>query len=242
MNNVASAIRENQGISPPLRKQGWRELGVHTYIKILLIGGLFYNVFQKEIYGIVHRWVNDPSWSHGFLIPLFSLYFINQSKKEILNLRFVRDPLASFVYGRRPGPLLLGETRANYLGLLFLLLAFLVYVFNLVSPSGYTYGRRTSIILTLFAVVLFLGGWRLIKYTWLPICFLGFAVPLPQRYYVSMTMPMRLFAAQVATALLNLVSGLEATAHGVVNCSRCCDRRDLQRPTSGASTGCSRGL
>jgi len=71
-------------------------------------------------------------------------------------------------------------------------------------------------IATLGAIVLFLGGWRLVKYTWLPIAFLIFAVPLPRRYYVSLTMPMRHLAASVATALLNLVSGMEATVSGVV--------------------------
>jgi exosortase len=66
------------------------------------------------------------------------------------------------------------------------------------------------------AVVLFLGGWVLIKYTWLPIAFLVFAVPLPNRYYVSLTMPMRQLASKVAAALLNLVNQMEATASGVV--------------------------
>jgi len=71
-------------------------------------------------------------------------------------------------------------------------------------------------IATLGAVVLFLGGWRLVKYTWLPVVFLVFAVPLPRRYYVRLTMPMQKLAATVTTVLLNLVSGLEATVNGVV--------------------------
>jgi len=58
------------------------------------------------------------------------------------------------------------------------------------------------------AVVLFLGGWRLVKYTWLPILFLVFAVPLPRRYYVGLTMPMRQWAAQVSAVLLSLISDL----------------------------------
>jgi exosortase len=73
-----------------------------------------------------------------------------------------------------------------------------------------------SVIAALGAVVLFLGGWRLIKYTWLPIAFLVFAVPLPLRYYIKLTMPMRHLAAKVAAVLLNLVSQMEATASGVV--------------------------
>jgi exosortase len=71
-------------------------------------------------------------------------------------------------------------------------------------------------IATLGAVILFLGGWQLVRYMWLPVAFLVFAVPLPARYYVSLTMPMRHLAANVAAVLLSLVRGLEATANGVV--------------------------
>jgi len=212
--NIASSNTKTQGLR--VTRTSWLELGAHNYIRILIIGALFYNVFQKEIYGIVHRWVIDPSWSHGFLIPVFSLYFINQRKKDILNLQHVEDPLASLLRAQWPKRLGAGQTRANYLGLLALILVFLFYLFNIMSPSGYAYFRPFSMIAVAGAIALFLGGWGLVKYTWLPIGFLVFAVPLPQRYYFVLTLPMRLFAAHVATVLLNLVNGLEATAHGVV--------------------------
>jgi exosortase len=180
--------------STPMPKRQWRELELHNYIKIIVIGGLFCFLFRNEIGNIVHGWQTDASWSHGFLIPLFSLYFINKHKSEILNL----------------------QTRPNYLGLFFLLCCILFYFFNVVSPSGYAYFRSISMLAALGAVVLFLGGWNLVKHTWLPIVFLVFAVPLPRRYYVGLTMPMRRWAAHVAAALLNLVESLEATTSGVV--------------------------
>jgi exosortase len=43
-----------------------------------------------------------------------------------------------------------------------------------------------------------------------------FAVPLPQRYYVAITMPMRQLAAGIAAILLSLVKDLDATASGVI--------------------------
>ena len=180
-----------------LRKHRWRELGVHRCIKILIIAVLFYFLFHNEIRRIVQRWLTDSSWSHGFLIPLFSLYFINQRKSDIL--RCAQND----------------ELRPNYLGLFFLICGLLFYPFNIVSLQ-YGYFRPIGMIATLGAIVLFLGGWRLVKYTWLPVVFLIFAVPLPQGYYVRITMPMRLLATQVTTFLLNLVSGLDATANGVV--------------------------
>lgn len=171
----------------------WSELNVHTYIKIGIIGLLFYYLFHNEFSRIVPRWFSDPSWSHGVLIPFFSLYFLNQKKEEILNLK----------------------TRPSYLGLFFVIFGILFYFFD-IAYLHYGYLQPISMIATLGAVVLFLGGWKLIKYTWLPVAFLIFAVPLPQRYYVSITMPMRKLAATVAGALLGLVQGIEATVNGVV--------------------------
>ena len=193
MDNIISTV-ERQGVGAPVEKQQWRQLGVHNYVKILMIGGLLCYLFRSEIRMLVQDWLADSSWSHGFLIPLFSLYFINQHKHEILAL----------------------QTRPNYLGVVFLVCVILFYFFNLVSPAGYAYFRSLSMLATLGAVVLFLGGWRLVKYTWLPIVFLIFAVPFPRRYYVSLTTPMQKLSATVAGALLDLVGGMQTTVNGIV--------------------------
>jgi exosortase len=194
----------------------WGELGLHSYLRIAILGGLFTLLFRSELENMVLLWVTDPSWSHGLLIPLFSLYFINQRRREILSLEYTRDPLAELMRGRKPGRLTANQTRSNYLGLAFLLGILAFYVFNVVSSSGYAYFRPLSVIAALGAVVLFLGGWRLVRHTWLPIVFLVFAIPLPGRSYRDMTRPLQEIAASVATALLDLVGGVEATASGVV--------------------------
>jgi exosortase len=181
----------------PADKHQWRQLGVHNYIKILIIGGLFCFLFRNEIEGIVNRWLIDSSWSHGFLIPLFSLYFINQKRDEILCCAQK------------------GELKPNYLGLVLLIFGILFYPFNIVHLQ-YGYLSSVDMIATLGAIVLFLGGWRLVKHTWLPMVFLVFALPLPERYYRELTIPMRQWAATVASGLLDLVPQLEAMANGVV--------------------------
>lgn len=195
--NIASFTPEKQGTIIPLQNGQWRKLGLHNYIKIFTIGGLFYYLFRNEIQAIVSKWLSDSSWSHGLLIPLFSLYFIHQKKQEIL--RSAQN----------------GELRANYLGLFFLICGILFYPFNIIHLR-YGYLRPICMIATLGAIVLFLGGWRLIKYTWLPIAYLVFAIPLPDRYYKELTIPMRQWAATAASGLLNLVPELEATAKGVM--------------------------
>ena len=178
----------------PLQKHTWRELGLHTYIRIFVIGGLICYLFRREIGEVIETWLVDSNWSHGFLIPLLSVYFINRKKDRILNV----------------------QTRPNYLGMLLLVMVIAFYALNRFSPSGYEYFCRICPIAAIGAAVLLLGGWGLVSYTWLPIAFLVFAVPLPDRYYKAMTIPMRQWAATVASGLLNLVPELEATANGVV--------------------------
>jgi exosortase len=175
-------------------KEHWSQIGLHNCIKISIIAILFLFVFYREIINLVFLWIHDKNWSHGFIIPLFSLYFLNQKKKEIISL----------------------EIKPSYLGLPLLVISILFYIFNIVSPSGWAYFRSLSMIAAIGSIVLFLGGWSLLKYSWLPIAFLIFAIPLPDRFYKQMTSPMRQWAASAASALLNLINGMEATAKGAM--------------------------
>jgi len=188
---IVQVPKQDKNCVQPLRKD-WRDLDVHVYIKIMIIGVLFCWLFNNVIWGLIGDW-SDPSWSHGILIPLFSLYFINQHKQEILNL----------------------ELKPNYIGLLFLICGIIFYPLNIVH-FRYGYLNPLDMIATLGAIVLFLGGWNLLKHTWLPIAFLIFAVPIPQRYYVALTMPMRFLAAKSAALMLNFIPHLDVTVNGVM--------------------------
>ncbi len=175
--------------------RSWLQLPIHVYIKALVVGVLFVLLFNQEIGSLIYRWQGDSSWSHGFIIPLFSLYFLHHRRNQILAL----------------------ETGPDYIGLFFMLVSIAFYALNLSVPSlHFGYASPLLMLCVLASVVLFLGGRQLLKLTALPIFFLFFAVPLPQGYYFSITMPMRVLAARVSVALLNLVSGVDATVSGVI--------------------------
>lgn len=184
-----SKTRVNSG----QEERGWGSLGAAVYIKICIIGVLVYYLFREDINLIVYRWVNDSSWSHGFLIPLFSLYFLNQHKDKILEIK----------------------AKQNWLGLISLLLLLVFYPLNY-KYFRVGYARPITVIACLGSIVLFLGGWKLVRYTWLPVVYLIFAIPLPGRWYKMITIPMRQWAAQIATVLLSLVKDLEASVQGVI--------------------------
>lgn len=186
MDNIAEEKLSEQDLR-------WSSLSVHSYIKIALLAAAIYSVFHIEIYSIVYQWLTNSSWSHGFLIPFFSLYFINQKKKELLTV----------------------ELKSNYLGFVLLVCCLVSYWFILfVYKFGYL--RSLAIVPAIVAIVLFIGGWELLKYTWLPIVFLIFAIPLPTRIYNDLTIPMQNLASNVAAHLLSLVKGLDAEANGTI--------------------------
>lgn len=170
---------------------GWGSLGVHVRVKLLLVVVLFCALFNEILFKLVRYWITDPTWSHGFLIPLFSLYFLNQNKERLLSL----------------------QPKPSYLGLVGLLLCIAFYPINFVQFQ-IAYFEFLLIIPAMISIVLFLGGWSILRTVWLPIAFLFFAIPLPDRFYKAATMPMRLFAADVSTIVINWIPGIDATPSG----------------------------
>jgi exosortase len=178
----------------PGREYRWAEVSPEAWIRIAVLAGLFVWFFADDLWGILHRWIYDSTWSHGFLIPAFSLYFLHRKKDEILSQSFSPNWTA---------------------GLILFVLCLAAYPLNVVQFK-FAYGRAVLMVMTLASIVFFLGGARLIKYTWLPVAYLFFAVPLPERLYAQITIPLRKMAAEVSVVVLNLIPDLQATASGVV--------------------------
>ena len=170
-----------------LSRAGMIQFGVVTVLLVLAYLGPIRHL-------LIARWMADGNWSHGPLIPLFSLYF--------LWLRY--DELAA------------ARARPNVLGGVILVGSLALYfVSEIWLRQGYPQG--VSLVGAVFGLTLLLGGWPIIRLTWFAILFLLLAVPLPQGLYVSLTMPLRELAATVAASVMPLfVSGLHTEAQAVV--------------------------
>jgi len=175
-------------------RPSWRSIvSPSAAIKIVIIGVLFSLVFRHEYYLVFYKWTHDGNWSHGFLIPLFSLYFLDQRREQLARVQFKR----------------------NYLGLLLVIASVVGYLVS-IYPLKMGYPKLMALLLGIFGIVLFLCGWETIRITWLPILFLFFALPIPKRWYVYLTMPMRRWASTIAAGFLDLLPGIDANAMGVV--------------------------
>jgi len=138
---------------------------------------------------LVRDWIRDPNYSHGFLIPLVSAYFLWRNRQEL------RNALVS----------------PSIIGVGGVLLAAAMLILGTAGAEVFT--QRVSFILLLASLVLFLQGWRRLRVVAFPLAFLLLAIPLPYVIYYSLTAPMQALAAKCAVVGLKGI-GVPAIAQG----------------------------
>lgn len=135
--------------------------------------------FSVNLMHFVHAWSTDENYSHGFLVPLISLYFANQAAR--------RGPVA-VRGGTVVGLLLLAVSLLGRLAMVLVPIPFLGDLAFLLGLAG------------IGALVL---GTEALKRYWFAIFFLIFMVPLPIALYAKIASPLQLLASQLATVALN---------------------------------------
>lgn len=178
-----------------LRGVGGAPLSWPAIARVAVVVALLFFVYWGPIrYTLVGRWLNDGNWSHGWLIPVFSLYFLSTRRDEL-----------SLVH-----------LRPSYFGAVILTVS-LVVCFVSAWWWRMAYPQAVSLVGAIFGVTLLLGGWSVIRVVWFPIVFLLLAVPLPRTVYVDLTLPLRRLAASASAAVMPLfMPGLHVEAQAVV--------------------------
>ena len=152
--------------------------------RVTLYGGLaclaLYGVlFRDSLWHFYYAWTTDDNYSHGFLVPLLSLYFANQ------------------VVQRGPVPVRSGV----WLGGSLMGLAILGRLITIPLPIPFLGDLALLVGLAgMFAVLL--GTAALMRY-WFSFFFLVFMVPLPIALYSRLASPLQLLASQAASTVMN---------------------------------------
>jgi exosortase len=140
---------------------------------------------------MARRWTVEPTYSHGYLVPLFAVYFLWARRERL-------DP---------------AQLHPNWWGLLIVLLGTAMRLvfgyFSITSPD------RFSIIPVLVGVCVALGGWHALAWAWPSIAFLLFMIPLPAGSDQFLTRPLQRMAAIASTYLLQSL-GFVAESEGNV--------------------------
>jgi exosortase len=150
------------------------EVGLSGLAVVLLLGALVAVLYWKILSGMVIQWHEDPNYTHGFLVPLFSLYLIWRRRAVLLTL----------------------PRTGGQLGLVLVLAGVsLLYVGDLGADN---FLMRSSLVVTLAGLVLFHLGDAIFKAVLFPLAFLLFMVPLPGVVFYGITFPLQQLAARQA--------------------------------------------
>ena len=130
---------------------------------------------------LVSEWRVDPNYSHGFLIPLMSLYLVWERKQKLKACKF----------------------SPSNVGFVFLICGLLMFFAGKLAAENFL--MRFSFIIVLSSLILFLYGKDHLRVLAFPVLFLVFMIPVPSIIMNRITFPLQLVASKLATHSIQLL-------------------------------------
>jgi len=145
-----------------------------------LSAALFLVTYIPTIRWMIDRWMAEGSYySHGFIVPIISLYFVWRKKDELKEVSTTGSTAGLAI---------------AIVGLVFHLICAALRVYFL---SGF------SFVLVLYGLVLFFFGKQVVRKLMFPIFFLLAMVPLPLVLISHLTVKLKLFVGDSSVWVLN---------------------------------------
>lgn len=138
-------------------------------------------LYHQAISSMVTDWSIDPNYSHGFLVPLISGYFIWIKKEVLAEL----------------------TPQRSVLGLLVALGGLAMFLVG--SVAGESFTIRVSMLVVLSGALLFALGWPIFRELAFPLAFLLFMVPLPYILYDSVAFPLRMMITKYSVEIMKFL-------------------------------------
>ena len=158
--------------------QRWNTMSFALLATVLVAILLLYFPFLQTL---VMDWETDDNYSHGYFIPVITLYMIYSLHKDL-----ARMPVHPSITG------------------MFLILCGLMLL--VVAKIGAEFFlQRFSLIVVLLGMVHFLCGPAYLKKLALPILYLVFMIPLPAIIWNKIAFPMQLFGSYLTEQVVYLI-------------------------------------
>ncbi len=156
------------------------------YLLFIAIVGIFY---YNTLGWLIGSWINNPYYSHGFLVPVISGYIVWNMRKELAAVEKKQSESGLGLFGA--GIMLQGIS----------------VLWTVRFLSG------ISLIVTIAGMILYLYGWELFKKIKFPLFFMFFMIPVP---FVDMAAPPLQTVSAFATANLANFIGIPVQREGLV--------------------------
>ena len=146
----------------------------------VILASLIVLLYASILKNLVMQWWNDPDYSHGFFVPLFSGFILWRERE-----RWARTQIQPSNFG-------------------FLVMLGAISLLLLGSLGAELFSSRCSFLVLLAGMVLFLAGWKMLRAVSFPLGYLFWMIPMPVIIYNQITFPLQLIASRMATSWLEL--------------------------------------
>jgi len=176
--------------TPAPARVEWADVPLHAWVQVGVLAALFIALHWNllAVMGAIAR--RDPDWSHAFLVPAFSLYFVHQRRQAILA----------------------ADTRTCWWGLPVFLVGLAAHFLSIFPVRSIMFQGYTMIVEILGLVLLMLGP-KVLKLTAFPVAYLVFGIKFSSRVWNVIAWRMQLIAAKSAVVLMTLF-GVDAEVKG----------------------------
>ena len=145
------------------------------------VSGLLAGVYAANLRHFVYTWSTDDNYTHGFLVPLLSLYFCWKALDQ--------------------GPIL--RRGGEILGSVLLATAILARLSTILVPVGIV--GDLGFILGVAGITSLMGGRDAVRRFGFAIAFLVFMIPLPVALYATLASPLQLMVSRMGSTVLNTI-------------------------------------
>jgi exosortase len=174
MANAAQAISVSSQLPLPYWK---RPVIWQATVLVGLVAWLYWPIVAR----LTRQWWSDPNFSHGFFVPLFSLYVLWQD----------RSTLAAIP--RKP----------SFWGLPLIVFSLCTLIVGVLGAELFL--ARVSLLFLAGGMILFFMGQRMLRAVLFPLAFLFMMVPIPTIVFNQITFPLQIFASKLAAWALPLL-------------------------------------
>jgi len=175
-------------LKPGFLKTGFLKTSALLYAQGSILLLLTAWLYAPLALGLASEWWHDPNYTHGFFVPVFSLFLLWERRAKLAALR--RQPAWS--------------------GLVILVFALLALVLSTFNLRFFLY--RISCLLFIIGLVVFMAGWKHLAAISFPLAFLILMIP-SSALLGHITLPLQIVASKTASFLLMLV-GVPAVREG----------------------------
>ncbi|MCA1786680.1 MAG: exosortase/archaeosortase family protein [Desulfobacteraceae bacterium] len=141
----------------------------------------FVVLFFHTMAGLVSDWSSDPNFSHGFLIPVISLYMVWYKKDQLREI----------------------PIQPSRIGLGVIILGLLVHLAANVGAELFM--MRFSMVITLSGIIIYTLGMGMFRAVLIPVAYLIMMIPIPAILWNQVAFPLQLLAAKLSAQVIGFI-------------------------------------